>query len=334
MPGSPLLDRMQLVLRTEAAAIAALAETLPEQQAAVTAAVQHIVATCGDGKSGRLITTGIGKAGFVARKVAATCASTGTPSFYLHPTEARHGDLGMVAACDVVLAFSNSGASEEIVALLPSLRHIGVHVIAIVGDVRSPLALHADTALSIGRVIEACPLGLAPSTSTTAMLALGDALALTLLEQRTFTPEHYARFHPGGALGRKLTTCREVMRSGERVAIAEPATTVLDAMRLISRSRTGSAIIVDATGRMQGIFTDGDLRRRLADANDPAAFLRQPVATVATTPGLRIRDSELVESALRLCSERKINELPVVDAEDRPLGVVDVQDLADRGYAV
>jgi len=137
---------MQLVLRTEAAAIAALAETLPEQQAAVTAAVQHIVATCGEGKPGRLITTGVGKAGFVARKVAATCASTGTPSFYLHPTEARHGDLGMVAACDVVLAFSNSGASEEIVALLPSLRHIGVHVIAIVGDVRSPLALHADTA--------------------------------------------------------------------------------------------------------------------------------------------------------------------------------------------
>lgn len=334
MADSDVLVRFRLVLATEAAAIATLAESVAEQGQALTASVHLIVATCGEGQPGRLITTGVGKAGFVARKVAATFASTGTPSLFLHPTEARHGDLGMVAPSDIVLAFSNSGASEEVVALLPSLRHIGVRVLAIVGDPGSPLAIHADHVLSIGHVVEACPLGLAPSTSTTTMLALGDALALTVLEQRRFTPEHYARFHPGGALGRKLTTCRDAMRTGDRVAIAGPGATVLDAMRLISRARTGSAIIVDGDGRMTGIFTDGDLRRRLAEAGDPASLLRQAVASVATVPGLRIRDDELVQSALRLCAQRKINELPVIDGDQRPLGIVDVQDLADRGFAV
>lgn len=334
MADPEVLARFRHVLASEAAAITEVLASLDAQTSALTASVARIVSACGEGHPGRLIATGVGKAGFVARKIAATFASTGTPSLFLHPTEARHGDLGMVAAQDVVLAFSNSGASEEVVALLPSLRHIGVAVIAIVGDTTSPLARHADHVLSIGRVIEACPLGLAPSTSTTAMLALGDALALTVLEQRRFTPEHYARFHPGGALGRKLTTCGEVMRTGERVAIAAPGVTVLDAMRLISRARTGSAIIVDADGRMSGIFTDGDLRRRLAEAIDPAALLRQAVATVATSPGLRIAHNELVESALRLCAQRKINELPVVDGDQRPLGIVDVQDLADRGFAV
>ena len=329
-----LVASVERVLRAEAEALARLAGTARAQGDAIAAACALIHERCGDGRPGRLVATGVGKAGLIARKVSATFASTGTPSFFLHPAEARHGDLGMVQAADVVLAFSNSGASEEIIALLPSLSHTGAELIAVVGDAGSPLGRHARVALGIGVVTEACPLGLAPSTSTTAMLAMGDALALTVLERRQFTPERYARFHPGGALGRKLMTCAEAMRTGARLPVAGPGTTVMDAMRAITRARAGSVLLIDAGGRLRGIFTDGDLRRRLMEATDPALILAAAVDTVATIPCRSIRAAELVQAALRLCAEKKINELPVVDDDGRLVGLLDVQDLVDRGFAV
>jgi arabinose-5-phosphate isomerase len=240
----------------------------------------------------------------------------------------------MVRADDVVLAFSNSGASEEVVAILPSLSLIGCALVAVVGRSDSALARHAALALSIGAVTEACPLGLAPSTSTTAMLALADALALTVQRQRAFTPEQYARFHPGGALGRKLMTCASAMRTGERVAVVPPTATVAQGMQAITRARAGSAVLTDPDGRLLGIFTDGDLRRALAGAGDPGAVLAGPVSAFATMPCRAVRADELLQGALRLCSEKKINELPVTDASGRLLGLLDIQDLAQRGFQV
>ncbi len=331
-PASDDVASIGAILRIEADALAALAQGVNAQSAALGRACTLIHERCGDGGSGRLVVTGVGKAGLIARKVAATFASTGTPSLFLHPAEARHGDLGMVQAADVVLAFSNSGASEEVTALLPSLSHIGAPVIAIVGEPESPLGRHAAIVLSIGKVIEACPLGLAPSTSTTAMLALGDAIALTVQRRRCFTPEQYARFHPGGALGRQLMTCAEAMRTGARVATAIPETPVVDAVRAITVARAGSVLLVDAEGRLLGIFTDGDLRRRLGAAEDIATVMRSQLRAVATMPCRSVRGGELVQAALRLCAEKKINELPVVDDDGRLLGLIDVQDLVDRGF--
>ncbi len=328
------LAHVQEVLRSEGGAVLRLIDELVVQATMVERACDLIRTACGDGAPGRLVVTGIGKAGHIGRKLAATFASTGTPSLFLHPAEARHGDLGMIQASDVVLALSNSGSSEEVVALLPSLRHIGCRLVALVGVADSPLARHADLVLCIGRVVEACPLGLAPSTSTTALLALGDALARTVHRQRHLTPEQYARFHPGGALGRKLMTCREAMRSGERVPAVAADTSVLDCLRAITSARAGSVVIVDGDRRLAGIFTDGDLRRVLTRAADPAAVLAGPVRAVATMPCRSIRQGELLQSALRLCAEKKINELPVVDDDGRLTGLLDLQDLVDRGFEV
>ena len=337
MSEAPLSDAISSiidVLRTEAKAVEGLIALARQQGESLERACRLILAQCGDGKPGRLVATGVGKAGLIARKIAATFASTGTPSFFLHPAEARHGDLGMLQGSDVVLAFSNSGSSEELVALLPSFTHIGAPLIAVVGVVDSPLARHATIPLSIGRVLEACPLGLSPSASTTAMLALGDALALTVQRLRRFTPEQYARFHPGGALGRKLMTAGEAMRSGERVAAVSGATSVVDCMRAITRARAGSAVLIDATQHLCGIFTDGDLRRVLTRSDDPAAVLAAPVERHATIPCRSVRAGELLQAALRLCAEKKINELPVVDDDGRLVGLLDVQDLVDRGFEI
>lgn len=332
---SEILDSVRAVLSTEAEALVALAAQAGAQADALEKACELIRSRTGLQQSGmapgRLVVTGIGKAGHIGTKLSATFASTGTPSFVLHPAEARHGDLGMVQEQDVILALSNSGASEEVLALLPSFKHIGAPLIAIVGRTDSPLARHADLALSIGRVAEACPLGLAPSTSTTAILALGDALALTVQRMRRFTPEQYSRFHPGGALGRKLMTCGEAMRTGERVAEVAADTPVLACMRAIGKARAGSVVLVDGGRRLLGICTDGDLRRALSGADDPAAVLRGPVRAIATCPCKRVRADELLQSAMRLAAHR-LNELPVVDAEDRLVGLLDIQDLVDRGF--
>ncbi len=329
-----IVSVIETVLRTEGHAVLQLADAALAQTAALESACRLIHTRCGDGLPGRLVVTGVGKAGHIARKLAATFASTGTPSLFLHPAEGRHGDLGMVQTADVVLALSNSGSSEEIVALLPTLKHIGCRVLALTGKMDSVLGRHADITLTIGDVTEACPLGLAPSTSTTVMLALGDALALTVQRMRAFTPEQYARYHPGGALGRKLMTCAEAMRSGTRVPAVQPGTAVLTCLKAITSARAGSVLVVDQEKRLLGIFTDGDLRRALAAQADAGAVLAAPVETHATMPCRSVRGDDLVQTALRLYAEKKINELPVVDSEGRLLGLLDVQDLVDRGFEI
>ncbi len=334
MDANGCIERIAAVLAAEAEAVRGLVALARTQQEPLERACALIIERCGDGRPGRLVATGVGKAGIIAQKLSSTFASTGTPSFFLHPTEARHGDLGMLTADDVVLALSNSGASEELVALLPSLAHAGVELIALVGKLASPLAERARIAISIGEVIEACPLGLAPSASTTAMLALGDALALTVQGMRDFTKEQYARFHPGGALGRQLMTCKEAMRTLERVAAVDPESSILACMRAIGEARSGSAVLVGPNCTLIGIFTDGDLRRLLAREGDLAAALRASVRTHATCPCLSVRDDELLYAALRICGERKINELPVVDARGALVGLLHLQDLVQRGFTV
>ncbi|MFW5845929.1 MAG: KpsF/GutQ family sugar-phosphate isomerase [Planctomycetota bacterium] len=332
MPANPTHAQMQAVLRAEAGAVCAVADLLDTQQDACTAACAALLAC--DGRPARLACTGIGKAGLIARKLAATAASTGTPAFYLHPADARHGDLGMLQAEDVVLALSNSGSSTEILELLPSIRRIGCPLIALVGKHDSPLAKHADLVLDIGPVTEACPLGLAPSTSTTALLALGDALLLTVQARRAFTPEDYARYHPGGALGRRLMTCAEAMRRDERVPVLPPDASLQTALRAITSARAGSCLLSDADGRLLGIFTDGDLRRVLASSDACEPVLQHRLDHYASMPCRSVRADDLLQTALHLCNRYHINELPVVDAEDRIQGLIDLQDLAHRGFEV
>lgn len=339
------LSAMQRVLDAEATALRSLHDHLSEQEAALSAACDLIIQRCGEGggdhsaqsrqRRGRLVCTGVGKAGLVGRKISATFASTGTPGFFLHPAEALHGDLGMVAAEDVVLALSNSGSSDELLALLPALAHLGAPLIAICGNPQSALAQHAHCVLSLGHLVEACPLGLAPSTTTTAMLALGDALALTVQAERGFTAEQYARFHPGGALGRQLMTCAEAMRSGHRLALVHPHTTLIEAMRAIGAARAGSAVVIDEQQQLRGILTDGDIRRALSGSEHASAqILGDAVQAHATMPCKAIRAKDLLSAALGQCATHRINELPVIDEHQRVLGLIDIQDLVSRGFDI
>lgn len=320
------------VLDAEIAGLQKLRGTLESQVQVVQQICELIRTRCCEGGPGRLILTGIGKAGKIADKLAATFASTGTPSLFLHPAEARHGDLGMVNPHDVVLALSNSGASEEVVFLIPSIRRIGATLIAMVGPVDSPLGRHADLVLTVGHIQEACPLGLAPSASTTALLAFGDALALTVQQQRNFTPAQYARFHPGGSLGRKLITCAEVMRTGDRVPAVKPDTAISECLSVITRARAGLVLIVDAERKLQGVFTDGDFRRLLLTVKDPAAALRSPVSQHLRSSFVSVHGTDLVQHALHLCAEKPCNEIPVLDRAGVLLGHIHLQDLADRGF--
>jgi arabinose-5-phosphate isomerase len=319
---------MRTVLKTEAEAIQALADRISYMP--VQNATDAILSQCGEGAKGRLVICGIGKSGLIGRKIAATFASTGTPSYFLHPAEARHGDLGMVTEDDVVLLLSHSGRSEELTAVLQPLKRIGPPMIAICGDESSPLAKHSDIVLNIGKQIEACPLGLAPTTSTAVILALGDALALAVQEKRNFTPAQYARFHPGGELGRSLMTCAEAMRPIEHVAIVQQETAVRDAIRAITAKRTGCAIIADQENKLIGILTDGDLRRALNE--NPANLLDEPVLEIATQPGQSVNESELLAVAQRIAAQFHIDEMPVINSEMKVLGLIDLQDLMQRGY--
>ena len=320
------------MVRVESYALVQLQNQIDHQHAAITAVCTLIKDRCQEDLPGRLILTGIGKAGKIADKLSATFASTGTPSHFLHPAEARHGDLGMVSRHDVVVALSFSGSSEEILALLPSLRRIGPPIIALVGRQDSPLAHHADHVLWVGNVTEACPLGMAPSASTTAMLAFGDAVALTVQQMRGFSAAQYARYHPGGALGRKLMTCAEVMRRGDRLPAVTAGTPVIECLRIITKVRAGLVLVVDGAGRATGLFTDGDMRRLLAGAHDPRTVLADPIERHALRAFTSIGPDDLVETALYRCAERRINALPVQDEEGRLIGLIDLQDLVDRGF--
>ncbi|MBU4422506.1 MAG: KpsF/GutQ family sugar-phosphate isomerase [Gammaproteobacteria bacterium] len=301
----------------EAAALTGLAARL---DARFVQAVQRVLQT-----TGRVVVMGMGKSGHIGRKIAATLASTGTPAFFVHPAEASHGDLGMVTADDLVLAISNSGESGELTALLPVLKRLGVPLIAMTGGPHSTLARHADLTLDCSVQREACPLNLAPTASTTAQLAMGDALAVALLDARGFRPEDFARSHPGGALGRKLLThVSDVMRSGDAVPRVLPDATFSELMREMSAKGLGSAAVVDGAGQVLGIFTDGDLRRRI----EAGADLRKATAAqvMHATPR-RIAPDALAVNAAEMMETHGITSVLVVGATGTLEGVVHIRDL-------
>lgn len=283
-------------------------------------AVQSVLAT-----TGRVIVMGMGKSGHVGRKIAATLASTGTPAFFVHPAEASHGDLGMVAKGDLVLAISNSGESQEITVLLPVLKRQGVPLIAMTGGLQSTLARHADLVLDCGVEREACPLNLAPTTSTTAQLAMGDALAVALLDARGFRPEDFARSHPGGALGRRLLThVRDVMRVGTEVPRVAPEAGFSELMREMSAKGVGASAVVDSAGRPVGIFTDGDLRRRIEAGVD----LRTLRAQDLMHPNPRtISADALAADAAQAMERHAITSVLVTDGDATLVGIVHIGDL-------
>jgi arabinose-5-phosphate isomerase len=277
------------------------------------------------GCRGRVVVMGMGKSGHVGRKIAATLASTGTPAMFVHPAEASHGDLGMVTPGDVVLAISNSGESEELTALLPALKRVGVTLVAMTGRAASLLARHADIVISCEVDQEACPLNLAPTASTTAQMALGDALAVALLDARGFREQDFARSHPGGALGRKLLThVRDVMRTGEAVPRVAPDSAFTDMMREMTRKGLGATAVVDAEDRVLGIFTDGDLRRLIERGIELRSLTARAVMT--SNPKL-IREDALAAEAAELMERHRITSVLVVDAGGSLVGALNSNDL-------
>lgn len=278
---------------------------------------------------GRVIVTGMGKPGFIAQKISATLSSTGTPSLYLHPAEALHGDLGRVTKDDLILILSNSGETEEIIKFLPIVKKIGAAMIAMTGNSRSTLARNADHVLDVSVKREACSLGLAPTTSTTAMLAMGDALAVALLEKKGFKEKDFAFYHPGGILGKRLIlTVGDIMRKGRENPIVKEDARVKNVLLAITKARAGSASVVNRHGILTGIFTDGDLRRHL-ESNPSLIYSK--VKDVMTKNPAAIRMDKLAAEAFDILRSKKIDELPVVDDKKRPIGLVDVQDLLKAG---
>ncbi|CAB3768042.1 arabinose-5-phosphate isomerase [Burkholderia puraquae] len=280
------------------------------------------------GCRGRVVVSGIGKSGHIARKIAATLASTGTPAFFVHPAEASHGDLGMVTSDDVFIGISYSGESEELVAILPLVKRIGAKLIAITGRAGSSLGTLADVNLNAAVSKEACPMNLAPTASTTAALALGDALAVAVLDARGFGSEDFARSHPGGALGRRLLTyVRDVMRSGDDVPSVGLDATLSDALFQITAKRLGMTAVVDADGKVAGIFTDGDLRRVLARDGD---FRALPITDVMTRNPRTVAPDHLAVEAVELMERHRINQMLVVDADGVLIGALNMHDLFSK----
>jgi arabinose-5-phosphate isomerase len=313
------LDVAREVLRIEADAVRALIRRLDER---FLAAVSLILACK---KGGRVIVTGIGKSGHVARKIAATLASTGTPAYFVHAAEAGHGDLGLIGADDIVIAVSNSGESDELLLVARLVKRQGTKLIVIAGNEKSSLARAAHVFLDAGVAKEACPLNLAPTASTTAALALGDALAVALLEARQFSPDQFARSHPGGSLGRKLVTLvSDVMRTGGGVPKVPADATLADALLEITRTGMGMTAVVDRKQRLLGVFTDGDLRRSLQHKADPATTR---IKSVMTAKPRTVKPEELAVTALEAMESRKTTQLPVVDAKGRLVGALNIHDL-------
>jgi arabinose-5-phosphate isomerase len=305
------------VLAIEAEAVRALIDRLDGR---FLAAVSLVL-----GCRGRVIVSGIGKSGHIARKIASTMASTGTPAYFVHPAEAVHGDLGMIVREDVFIAISYSGESEELLAIVPLVKRRGAKLIALTGNAASTLAREADVHLDAGVAQEACPLNLAPTASTTAALALGDALAVALLDARGFSADDFARSHPAGALGRKLLThVRDVMRTGEAVPMVGAQATLADAILEITRKGMGMTTVVDGERRLLGIFTDGDLRRALERDADLRATR---IETVMTRNPRTIRPEALAVEAVEVMESRKSTQLPVVDGAGRVVGALNIHDL-------
>jgi arabinose-5-phosphate isomerase len=306
------------VLATEAAAITALSARIGD---AFVAALD-LMRNC----RGRVVVCGIGKSGHIGRKLAATLASTGTPAFFVHPTEALHGDLGMITADDLVVMLSNSGETDELVALLPHVRREGAAIVALTGSEGSSLAQAADVHLDAAVDAEACPLGLAPTASTTAALALGDALALALLDARGFSAEDFARSHPGGTLGRRLLTrVSDIMRAGDALPVTQDSATLAEAIVEMSRKGMGMTVVVDAERRIAGIFTDGDLRRCLSHVRDVGAVR---VTEVMTRTPRTVRGERLAIDCVELMeTPPKVTQLLVVDEAQRLVGALHLHDL-------
>jgi len=316
-----LIERGREALRVEAQAVAALVERL----GADFAAACRLLLGC----RGRVVVSGMGKSGHVGRKVSATLASTGTPSFFLHPAEASHGDLGMLAKGDVVLALSYSGETAEFLTILPIIKRMDVPLVAMTGNAQSTLAREADVHLDVSVPAEACPLNLAPTASTTATLAMGDALAVALLGERGFTEADFARSHPGGALGRRLLLhVGDVMRTGADLPKVRPETPLPEGLLEMSRKRLGMTAVVDASDRVLGIFTDGDLRRALDRRVD---IQQSRMADVMTRGGRSIGPQELAAEAVLMMEKHAVNALLVKDADGRLIGALNVHDLLRAG---
>jgi len=316
-----MLKRAKQVLNIEAQAINQMMRRLDRHFEAVV----DLIAKC----SGRVIICGMGKSGIVARKIAATLSSTGTPSIFLHSAEGLHGDLGQVTSRDIVIVISQSGETEETVRLLPLVKKMGGKIIVMTGNIKSTLARHGDLVLNVEVKAEGCPLGLAPMASTTVTMALGDALAACLIDRKKFKKEDFALYHPGGSLGRRLLLkVEDIMRHESSFARVVAAARVKDVLWTITKARCGCACVVDGKQKLLGIFTDGDLRRHLEA--DPAVLSRK-VSEVMTKNPTSIRKEKLAAEAFDILKSKKIDELPVVDVRGRVVGLLDVQDLLKAG---
>ncbi len=318
-PVLPDADYARAVLRAEARAITSLEERIGADFLQAATLILRL------GSVGRVVLTGMGKAGLIGQKIAATFASTGTPALFMHPAEAVHGDLGMATQQDVALAVSNSGETEELLRLLPTLKRIGCKIVAITASKESSLGRAANVTLEIGKIEEPCPLRMAPSASTTAMLAMGDALALSVLKARGFSREDFAMLHPAGSLGRGLLQVVDAMRKTDRMVIVREHISVGEALAHMARPpRNGAAIIADSDGRLRGIFTHGDFGRLVLQNPNT---ITQSIGTHMTSPCKFVRSDALVVDAQQLMHEKRINALPVVDNDMRVLGLLDIQDL-------
>ena len=316
-----LLGVARAVLDIEARAVAKLVDQ-------IDAAFGHAV-TIMLGCKGRIVVLGMGKSGHIGGKIAATLASTGSPAFFVHPGEASHGDMGMITQDDVVVALSNSGETNELVILIPLIRRLGVPLIAMTGNAQSSLAKQATVHIDVGVAEEACPLGLAPTSSTTAALAMGDALAIAMLEARGFTEEDFARSHPGGALGRRLLLkIGGLLHTGDEMPMVTPTAAISEALVEMTRKGLGMTAVVDVDGQVRGIFTDGDLRRVIDQRVD---INSTPIENVMTRDCTTADADILAADALRIMQERKINALLVVDHEQRLTGVLNMHDLLRSG---
>lgn len=316
-----LIQSAQRTVRLELEAIEALFERI---NADFVRACELLLAC-----RGRVVVVGMGKSGHIGNKIAATLASTGTPAFFVHPAEASHGDMGMITRDDVVLALSNSGSTAEIITLLPLIKRLGIQLISMTGNPDSPLAQAAQANLDARVAHEACPLNLAPTSSTTASLVLGDALAIALLEARGFTAEDFAFSHPGGALGRRLLLKVEnVMHAGDALPQVARGTLLRDALLEMTRKGLGMTVVLEADGRLAGVFTDGDLRRTLDRGID---VRNASIDSVMTSHGKTARAEMLAAEALKIMEDNKINSLVVVDADDRPVGALNMHDLLRAG---
>ncbi len=316
------LTRAARVLSVEAAAIEGVRKKL---DAGFGKAVDLLRSA-----GGKVVLTGMGKSGLIARKIASTLASTGTPAFFLHPAEGIHGDIGMLRRGDVVIALSNSGETEEIVRLMPVFQRMGLPVIALTGNPDSTLSRYADVSLDVGVSEEACSLGLAPTASTTATLAMGDALAVVLFEEKGFSEEDFAGLHPGGTLGRRLQTVADLMHAGDAIPLVSPATPLKDALLTISAKRLGVTGVVDGGGTLVGVITDGDVRRATAAGVD---LYKATAGAIMSPSPKRIASTDLAAAALRKMEEFSITSLFVFDAgtPGRPVGIVHIHDLLKAG---